>query len=218
MSMVSRRRSTASSLATATRRKEKWSNSNSQHPVQRQKNPHTGEYNQRHASARLFVHFRHKVTGSYVSSYSRRQRQRRADSSARQRHNQHARQGGGPHHAGSCPRRRTRLAGRQHYRSHRETLGNLVHEYRKEDQPTQPAGNQESGGNGDAVEKSVDHQPQHYGISAVGVHKLIGMRLFPEVKVRGQGVLEKMDDKIARQNEQWRTRGVQPQAFRQHLR
>src|SRR5438067_13034979 len=103
MSMVSRRRSTASSLATATRRKEKWSNSNSQHPVQRQKNPHTGEYHQRHASARLFVHFRHKVTGGYVSSYSRCQRQRRADSSARQRHNQHARQGGGPHHAGSCP-------------------------------------------------------------------------------------------------------------------
>src|SRR5437764_14735639 len=106
MSMVSRRRSTASSLATATRRKEKWSNSNSQHPVQRQKNPHTGEYHQRHASARFLVHFRHKVTGGYVSSYSRRQPQRRADSSARQRHNQHNRQGGSPHKARGLTGRR----------------------------------------------------------------------------------------------------------------
>src|SRR5437660_5630269 len=103
MSTASRKRSTTSSPATATRRKEKWNNSNSQHPVQRQKNSHTGEYNQRHASARFLVHFRHKVAGRYVGRHAGRQRQGFADGGARQRHNQDTRQGGGPHHAGSCP-------------------------------------------------------------------------------------------------------------------
>ena len=60
----------------------------------------------------------------------------------------------------------------QHDRCNRESFRNLVQEDGQKNDPSQPVGNQEAGGDGDAVEKRMDDQSDQNRVSPVAVDKL----------------------------------------------
>ena len=70
------------------------------------------------------------------------------------------------------------------------------------DHPAQPWRNQKAGGNRDAVEESMDDQAEQHRDAPVRVHVFIGVRLFAVVEVRGDGVLEEVDQQVAGQHQQ----------------
>src|SRR5437016_12838524 len=88
------------------------------------------------------------------------------------------------------PRRCHALPTSQHDRRNRESFWNLVQKDGQKDDPPQPAGNDETGGDGDAVEKSMDDQSDQHRVSPVTVDKCIPVRFLAKVKVRRNRMLE----------------------------
>src|SRR5580704_5314301 len=72
-------------------------------------------------------------------------------------------------------------------------------EHGHENHGSEPYRNQKSRGNGYAVKESVNGQSQQDGSSCVVMTDLLVMRLFPKMKMRRDGVLEQMHEKIAEQ-------------------
>ena len=64
------------------------------------------------------------------------------------------------------------------------------------------------GRNRHAVEKRVDHQAEQRRITRVRVRNLLVMRFFAKMKMRREGVLEKMHQEIAREDEHENRVGV----------
>src|SRR5271165_5051513 len=85
----------------------------------------------------------------------------------------------------------------QHHRTHGEAFGNLVQKNREKNQPAQPVRYQKSRSDGDAVEERVDDEPEQHGVSLVGVHELVAMRLLAKMEVRRDRVLEEVNDQVA---------------------
>src|ERR1700757_337118 len=121
---------------------------------------------------------------------------------AEQRHRQNSRQSRRSQKNRSSPGVSAAAAAGQHYRGDRESLWNLVQEYCQEDDPAKPDGNQEPRRNRDAVKKRVDKQANENRHALVRMEELVVMGLFAEVEMGGDGVLEKMDDQIAKQNQE----------------
>src|SRR5882724_7852652 len=119
---------------------------------------------------------------------------------AKQRHRKYSRQSCCSQNYGCSPGRAAAAAAGQHHRTYGKAFGNFVQEYGEEDQPSQPVRDEESGGDGDAVEKCVDDEAEKNGISLVRVDELVFMRFFAEVEVRSDRVLEEVDDQVAEEN------------------
>jgi len=92
-----------------------------------------------------------------------------------------------------------------------------VQENSKENNPAQPLGNQKSRRDSDAVEKGVDDQSDQHRISLARVEEFILVRLFPKMKVGGDGMLKKMDDEVSNQDEKGCILAAQFQTRRDHL-
>src|SRR5579864_1925405 len=121
---------------------------------------------------------------------------------AEQRHRQNSRQSRRSQENRSSPGVSAAAAAGQHHRGDRESLWNLVQEYCQEDDPAKPDGNQEPRRNRDAVKKRVDQQANENRHALVRMEALVVMGLFAEVEMGRDGVLEKMDDQIAKQNQE----------------
>src|SRR5215469_5825288 len=135
---------------------------------------------------------------------------------AKDRHRQYPGQSRSPKKNRHAPSRTPAAPTRQHHRTHRESLRDLVQKDRDEDQPSQPVGNEKSRGDRNSVEEGMNHEPENDGVALMPMHKLIVVRLFPKVKVRRDRVLEKMNDQIAQQNQQPRRLTTQFNALRYH--
>src|SRR5438445_9647651 len=111
-----------------------------------------------------------------------------------QRHGKHARECGCPQQNRSAPGNSATLATCQHDGSNRESFRNFVEKNGEKDDPSQPVGNDKARRNGDPVEKRVDDQCEQNGIAVMTAHKLIMMRFFSEMKMRGDSMLEEMNN------------------------
>src|SRR5438270_8156083 len=121
---------------------------------------------------------------------------------AEQRHRQNSRQSRRSQKNRSSPGVSAAAAAGQHHRGDCESLWNLVQENRQKDEPPEPVGDQESRRNRDAIKKRVDKQANENRQALVGMEELVVMGLFAEVEMGRDGVLEKMDDQIAKQNQE----------------
>src|SRR5581483_8785984 len=74
-----------------------------------------------------------------------------------------------------------------------------------------------SGGNGNTVKESMNHQAQQHRVGAMRMRKLMLVRLFPKVEVGSEGVLEEVHQEVSRQNIQRRMRGIAPPALGRHF-
>src|ERR1039458_927092 len=83
-----------------------------------------------------------------------------------------------------------------------EALGYFVQENCQKDDPAQPGRNEEAGSDGNAIEEGVDHQAKQHRHAPVRMQILVGVGLFPIMKMRGDGVLEKMHQQIAEHKKQ----------------
>src|SRR5690349_6818861 len=63
----------------------------------------------------------------------------------------------------------------------------------------------------------MNHQAKQNGVFRVGVGEFVVMRLFAEVEMRCDGVLEEMDNQIADENEKGSRLSPQYQALRNHF-
>ena len=85
---------------------------------------------------------------------------------------------------------------------HGKTFGELMEKHGEEEEHTERDGNEESGGDGYAVEKGVDEEAEKYaGGGAVKVHGF-GMDFFAEMEMRGQSVLEEMHEEESGEDEE----------------
>src|ERR1700704_3188463 len=73
-----------------------------------------------------------------------------------------------------------------------------------ENYPAEPIRYQEARGDRHAIKKSVDHQPQQHGGTNMVTADCLVVRLFPKMKMRRDGVLERMNQKIANEDHQER--------------
>src|SRR5579871_3969451 len=121
---------------------------------------------------------------------------------AKERHRQDSRQRRPSQHNRSAPSRSATAAARQHDGAGGESFGKFVEKDRQEDQPSQPVRNQESGSDGDPVEKGVNDQTNQHRVTAVDVDEFIGVRFFAEMEVRSNRVLKKMNDEVSQQHKQ----------------
>src|SRR5262249_60467512 len=69
----------------------------------------------------------------------------------------------------------------------------------QEDHRAEPGGDQESGSDGHAVEEGMNGEAEQHGVARVRVADLFRMRLFTEMKVRREGVLEQVHQEKADQ-------------------
>ena len=92
-----------------------------------------------------------------------------------------------------------------------------MHEHGDENDPAQPFRNDEAGCDGNAVEEGVDQQSQQDRIAFVGVDELMRVGLFAKMKVRGDGVLEEVNQKVSQQNQESGPGAAQVNAFGHHL-
>src|SRR5450631_551683 len=97
----------------------------------------------------------------------------------------------------------------QHHRRDCESFRNLVEKNRQEDDPAERLGNEESRGDRDPIEKGVNQQPDQNRISLVSVHELVGVGFFSKVEMRGDCVLEEMDEQVSEQDEKSGIRAAQ---------
>src|SRR5208283_1935545 len=118
---------------------------------------------------------------------------------------------------GSSPGEGAAAAARQHHRRDDEAFRNLVQKNRDKDDPAERLGNEESRGDRDAIEKRVNQQPDQDRIAFVRVDELVGVGFFSKVKVRGDGVLEEMDEQISEQDEESSIRATQLNTGRHHF-
>ena len=70
---------------------------------------------------------------------------------------------------------------------------------RKMTHPSQ-IGNEEAGGDSDAIEEGVDHQTHQHRHALMGMDELIGMGLFAVMKMRRYRVFEQMHEEVACEN------------------
>lgn len=87
--------------------------------------------------------------------------------------------------------------------SNGEALRQFVKKDSDEDENAQPCGDEKAGGDGHAIEKCVDGQAEQDGAVNLAVH-LFGVRFFAEMKVRGDGVLEQVNQEKSREDEDQR--------------
>ena len=92
-----------------------------------------------------------------------------------------------------------------------------MQEDRDKDDPAERRGNKKSGRDRDAIEKSVNQQAHQDRVSLVRMHELVSVRFFPEVEMRGDGVLEKMNEQVSAKNEKSGVGSTQMNALRHHL-
>ena len=88
---------------------------------------------------------------------------------------------------------------------------------RDKNNPAQRRRNQKPRSNRNPIKKCVNQQPNYNRISLVRMHELLRMRLFSKMKMRRDGVLEKMHQQISSQNQKSRMRPAQLNALRNHL-
>jgi len=94
------------------------------------------------------------------------------------------------------------LAAGENNGGHGKTFGELVEKHGEEEEHTERDGNEESSGDGYAVEKGVDKEAEkNAGRGAVKVHGF-GMDFFAEMEMRGQSVLEQMHEEEAGKDEE----------------
>src|ERR1700722_14569929 len=119
---------------------------------------------------------------------------------AEDRHRQNSSERGPAQDRRRAPGRAPAASAGQHHRANREAFGNLVQKDGKEDDPAQSVRNQKSGSDGDAVKKWVDDQAEQHRVTLVRMHELVSVRLFAEVEVRCDRVLEEMNEEVAEQD------------------
>ena len=88
---------------------------------------------------------------------------------------------------------------------------------RYEDDPAERRGNEESRGDRDAIEKCVNQQADQNRVSFVSMHELVGVGFFSKVEMRGDGVLEEMDEQVSAEDEKSGIGATQLNALRHHL-
>ena len=86
---------------------------------------------------------------------------------------QNAGQGGRGNDHGRVERRHTAVAAGQHDRSDSEAFRQFVQQDGYEDDPAQPGGEHEAGGNGHAVKERVGRKTGHYRIAGVGGEQFV---------------------------------------------
>src|SRR5437660_8390314 len=136
---------------------------------------------------------------------------------AEQRHRQNSRQSRRSQENRSSPGVSAAAAAGQHRGGDCESLWNLVQENRQKDEPPEPVGDQESCRNRDAIKKRVDEQADENRQTLVRMEELVVMGLFAEVEMGCDGVLEKMDDQIAKQNQERRVVSAEFEAGRNNF-
>src|ERR1700687_5827967 len=88
---------------------------------------------------------------------------------------------------------------------------------RHEDDPAKRRGDEKSRGDRDAIEKRMNQQPDQNRIAFMRVDELVGMGLFSKVEMRGDGVLEKMDEQVSGEDEKSGITATKLNALRYHF-
>ena len=126
-----------------------------------------------------------------------------------QRHDKHTGKRGCPQQNGSAPSNSAALATCQHDGSNCKSFRNFMEKNGEKNDPSQPVRNDKAGSNGDPVEKRVDDQCQQNRIAVMTAYKLIRMGFFSEMKMRGDSMLEEMNDQITEQDQKCRAPATQ---------
>ena len=132
-----------------------------------------GKEDQRHADSGLAVDFGHQVRGGDVDGDARRYGQAGAHPTGKKVDDQHPGQGGRGHDHGRGERRTTAVAAGQHDRRDSEAFRQFVQQDGDENDPAQPGGEHEAGGNGHAVEERMGRQAGHHRIAGVGGEQFV---------------------------------------------
>jgi hypothetical protein len=76
-----------------------------------------------------------------------------------------------------------------------------VEDHGEEDEETQRHRDHEAGGDGNAVEEGVSGQADDGRVADRRIHHHVVVNLLSEMEMRGHGVLEEVNEEIARQDE-----------------
>lgn len=172
---------------------------------------------QRHLDAGFLVDLRNQVGSGHIDGYASGNGKAGGNGMLEHHHGEHAGKSGRPQQGGSAPGGGAAASAGQHDRGHGETFGNFVQEDGDEDDPSQPAGNQKPGGDGNAVEKSVDHQAEQHGNAFARLHEFRGVRFLAEMEVGRDRVLNEMDKQVTEQNQESGAEAAQLHALGNHF-
>ena len=175
------------------------------------------EDQQGHLHSGFLIHFGDQIGRGHVDGNARRQGQAKTHFVTEDGHGHDSCDGCNAEKHGRSPGGGAAAAAGQHHRRDGEAFRNFVQKNREEDDPAEGGRNQESRGDGDAVEEGVDQQANQYRISHVSMDELVGVGLFSEVEMRGDGVLEEMDEQVSEQDEKPGILAAQFNAFRHHF-
>ena len=153
-----------------------------------------------HSHAVLLIGLGDQVRSSDVEGHSGGDGQGVFHGSADRKHEDHPQQRGCAQDHGGEERRLPAAPAGQHQRGHGEPLGQFVQENGDEDDSAEPGGNQQAGRDGDPIEESVNAQAQQRGRAGMGVRNFVMMGFFAEVKMRCEGVFEKVDEEVSAEN------------------
>ena len=87
-----------------------------------------------------------------------------------------------------------------------------------ENHGAEPAGNQKSRSDRDAVEERVDGQAGERRVGHARIHKLIAVRLFTKMEMGGPGMFKVVNNEVSQKDQRGTGLGSKAQAFRNHLR
>ncbi len=105
----------------------------------------------------------------------------------------------------------------EHDGGHGEAFGGFVEQDGEKDENAEPARDDETGADGDAIEEGVDAEAGHDRVAGVAGYEFALVCLFAEVEMGVDGVFEQVHHAVAGHDEDGAEAGVEADAFRHHF-